>query len=92
MASQSNSSEQLISLDDALDIASRLSNRDKLHLITELSTQLERNPLFERKSAARAERSLLGALAHCGPAPSTEDIDEARDEMLANFPREELTT
>ena len=33
-------------------------------------------------------RSLWGVLQHLGPAPSAEDIDEARREAWANFPRE----
>lgn len=33
-------------------------------------------------------RSLWGALKDLGPAPSAEDIDEARREAWANFPRE----
>jgi hypothetical protein len=34
--------------------------------------------------------SLWGALAHLGPAPSAEEINEARREMWANFPREDV--
>jgi hypothetical protein len=36
------------------------------------------------------KRSLLGLLADLGPAPSAEDIDEARREMWANFPRDDI--
>jgi hypothetical protein len=35
-------------------------------------------------------RSLLGLCADLGPAPSAEDTDEARREMWANFPREDI--
>ncbi len=35
-------------------------------------------------------RSLYGALAHLGPAPSAEDIDEVRREMWKNFPRDDV--
>jgi len=34
--------------------------------------------------------SLFGILAHLGPGPSDEDIDEMRREAWANFPREEF--
>lgn len=36
------------------------------------------------------KRSLLGVLAHLGQAPSAEEIDEARREIWANFPREDF--
>ncbi|GEM_PF-1963916 len=35
------------------------------------------------------KRSLNGLLTDLGPAPSAEDIDEARREMWGNFPRED---
>ncbi len=34
--------------------------------------------------------SLYGIAAHLGPAPSAEEIDEARREMWANFPRDDI--
>lgn len=33
-----------------------------------------------------SKRSLLGALAHLGPAPSAEDIDEVRREVWGGVP------
>lgn len=41
------------------------------------------------EGAARKEptHSLRGLLAKYGPAPSAEEIDQNRAEMLANFPR-----
>ncbi len=35
-------------------------------------------------------RSLRGLLAKYGPAPSAEEIDQNRAEMLANFPRSDF--
>ena len=35
-------------------------------------------------------RSLRGLLAKYGPAPSAEEIDRNRAEMLANFPRSDF--
>ena len=35
-------------------------------------------------------RSLHGLLAKYGPAPSEEEIDQNRAEMLGNFPREDF--
>jgi hypothetical protein len=37
-------------------------------------------------------RSLLGLCADLGPAPSAEDIDEARREMWSGFPREDIAS
>ena len=34
--------------------------------------------------------SLYGILAHLGPAPSEEDIDEIRREMWNDFPRDDI--
>ena len=42
----------------------------------------------EVKAAAKEPtRSLRGLLAKYGPAPTADEIDENRSEMLANFPR-----
>lgn len=35
-------------------------------------------------------RSLRGLLAKYGPAPSAEEIDQNRAEMIANFPRSDF--
>ena len=40
--------------------------------------------------ALQPRRSLYGILAHLGPAPSAEEIDQARAEAWANFPREDI--
>ncbi len=74
-------------LDQILDLTQRLSSRDKLRLIDSLARQL----LQEAEPTHPTPRpSLRGALAHLGPAPSAEDIDEARREAWANFPREDI--
>jgi predicted acetyltransferase len=39
---------------------------------------------------AQPRRSLYGALAHLEPAPSAEEIDQARTEAWANFPRDDV--
>jgi hypothetical protein len=38
----------------------------------------------------KPRKSSRGLLAHLGPAPSAEDIDEVRKEMFANFGRDDL--
>jgi hypothetical protein len=74
-------------LDQIRDLSQNLSPQDKLRLIDDLVQQL----LQERPTPAKKpHRSLWGALAHLGPAPSAEEIDEARREAWANFPREDI--
>lgn len=36
------------------------------------------------------KRNVRGILADLGPAPSEQDIAEAREEMMRNFPREDI--
>jgi len=50
-----------------------------------IATAPEISPLEKKPT-----RSCLGALAHLGPAPSAEDIDENRAEMFANFGRDDI--
>jgi hypothetical protein len=74
-------------LDQIRDLSKSLSPQDKLRLIGDLVQQLLREmPTPEKKPS----RSLWGVLSHLGPAPSAEDIDEARREAWANFPREDI--
>lgn len=65
-----------------------LSPEDKLRLIEDLVQQLRSDP--PPPPAKKPFRSLRGALADLGPAPSAEEIDEMRREAWANFPREEF--
>jgi hypothetical protein len=44
----------------------------------------------EEAPAKEPTRSLRGLLAKYGPAPSTEEIDQNRAEMFANFPRSDF--
>jgi hypothetical protein len=44
----------------------------------------------ERPAAATTPRSFIGLCADLGPAPSAEEIDEARREMWAGFPRDDI--
>jgi hypothetical protein len=73
--------KEAITLDTVLELASQLSTSDQLRLVARLS-----HALADRE--APRPTSTYGLLAHLGPAPSEEDIDEVRREMLANFPRD----
>ncbi len=69
--------------DTVLREAEDLSPAEQQRLATTLLNKLAALPSTPR-------RSLRGVLAHLGPAPSAEDIDEVRREMWANFPRDDI--
>lgn len=73
------------SLEDAWGLAVQLSALDKVELIQRLMDDVKTEL---QGVVPTPRRSLLGVLAHLGPAPSAEDIDEMRKEAFANFPRE----
>jgi hypothetical protein len=68
-------------------LASSLSPEEKLELIGDLVQQLRGKFTPTEK---KPFPSLWGALKDLGPAPSAEEIDEARREAWANFPREDI--
>ncbi|HWE39105.1 MAG TPA: hypothetical protein VG406_21330 [Isosphaeraceae bacterium] len=75
-------------LEQVRNLARGLGPRDKLKLIDDLARQL-----IEEVPPAPAKHpfpSMRGALAHLGPGPSAEEIDEARREAWKNFPREDI--
>jgi len=73
-----------VSLDYVVKLARQLSPVEKVRLIEQVAPDIERE--LEKEPAPT--RSLLGLLKDFGPAPSEEEIDEARREAWANFPRE----
>ncbi len=66
------------SLDQVRELARHLSWGQKLILIEELVSQVR----YEAPSENKPFRTFSGALAHLGPAPSAEEIDEVRRDML----------
>jgi hypothetical protein len=79
--------EKGLTLQNVLELVEQLSLVDKVRLIEQVAPQIERDLL----AAQRVPRkSLRGLCADLGPAPSAEDIHEARCEAWANFPREDL--
>ena len=74
-------------LNEVFDLAKKLSPRDKIRLIEHMAPEVERDLLA---SQPKPRKSLWGLWANLGPAPSAEEIDEARREEWTNFPREDI--
>jgi hypothetical protein len=79
--------ESIAKLKQVLELASQLSLLDKVRLIEWIAPQIERE-LSAGPSTPR--KSLYGLCADLGPVPSAEEINEARQEEWANFPREDI--
>ncbi|MFN3762880.1 MAG: hypothetical protein ACK4WK_06745 [Anaerolineae bacterium] len=79
--------ERMVTLEEALSLVKRLSPLDKVRLIEQITPDIKR----ELMAASLAPRkSLWGLCADLGRAPSAEEIDQARREEWANFPREDI--
>jgi hypothetical protein len=74
-------------LEDALNLALELSPLDKVRLMEQVASTLERD--LAHVEAAPLP-SLYGTFADLGDAPSPEEIDDLRHEMWQNFPREDI--
>jgi len=74
-------------LEQVVSLAKQLPPVEKIRLIERMAPEIERDMLGQRLPR---RKSLLGLCADLGPAPSTEDIDEIRREMWADFPREDI--
>jgi hypothetical protein len=70
------------------ELAKNLSHREKVKLIKSLSDMIEQE--YEEAQPQKPRRVWYGMCADLGPAPSEEDIAEARREMWGNFPREDI--
>jgi hypothetical protein len=81
-----------VTLQQALSIANRLSPLEKVQLIEQIIPDVEAS-LAENApvSAPRPPlRSVYGLCASLGEAPTAAEIDEARQEFLNHFPREDI--
>ncbi len=76
-----------VTLDDVLKLAKQLAPLDKVRLIERVAPEVERDFATQ---AGTETRSLLGLLRDLGPAPSADEIDAARREAWASFPRNEV--
>jgi hypothetical protein len=74
-------------LNHVRELAMSLSPEEQLSLIADLASKLQGQ---DRVPEKKPFPSMRGALKDLGPAPSAEEIDEARREAWANFPREDI--
>lgn len=79
-----------ITIEQVLNFAQTLRPPEQAHLISRLASLMEKNVANAEQKQPTPRRPLHGMLADLGPAPSAEDIDEARREMWANFPRDDF--
>jgi hypothetical protein len=70
-------------VESVLREARKLTPEERQRLREELA-------LVEMQQTPTPRESLYGVAEHLGPAPSTEDIDEARRELWGNFPRNDI--
>lgn len=79
-----------VSFDQVFNLAQRLPLIDQIKLIARPGPAVEQ-ALDKAELPEKSPRLYLyGALADLGTAPSSENIDEIRREMWANFPREDI--
>jgi hypothetical protein len=76
------SSMKVVTADTVLNLLRQLPPRERLRVIAQALPQAKRG-LSETR---RPLKSLRGLCADLGPAPSAEEIDQARREAWANFP------
>ena len=74
----------MMTYQDILENAQQLSLAEKARLLAEISASLQ----HELRAASQPKRALLGIWQ--GVDISAEEIDQARDAMWGNFPREDI--
>jgi hypothetical protein len=76
-----------VTLEEVLKQVKQLSLVDKVRLIERVAPEIERELMIDKPSP---RKSLWGLCADLGVAPSADQINQARQEEWANFPREDL--
>jgi hypothetical protein len=81
-------SSEAVTADTVLTLLRKLQPRERLRVIAQALPEVER----DLSEPPRPLKSLRGLCADLGPAPSAEEIDEARREVWvwAGFPREDI--
>ncbi|NOZ06605.1 MAG: hypothetical protein GXP41_09705 [Chloroflexi bacterium] len=77
---------QPVTVEQVITMLRQLPPRDRLRVVGQVLPGLER----ELPDGPRPRKSLLGLCADLGPAPSAEEIDQARQEAWGSFPREDI--
>ncbi|MCC5646643.1 hypothetical protein LC607_27750 [Nostoc sp. CHAB 5824] len=77
-----------MSLQEVIKLAKQLSTVHKVRLIQQIAPDIERE--LTHKLSTFTRQSLWGLCTDLGNAPSTEEIDLARSEEWASFPREDI--
>jgi len=80
------STTTVVTAEMVLEMLRQLPPRERIRVIATALPEAER----DLAAPPRPLRSLRGLCADLGPAPSAEEIDEARREAWMNFPREDI--
>ncbi|NJR61811.1 MAG: hypothetical protein HC769_25075 [Cyanobacteria bacterium CRU_2_1] len=73
-------------MEEALQLIQQLSTVDKVRLIERLAPEIEQELMTTNPTP---RKSLWGLCADLGQAASADEIDQARSEEWANFPRDD---
>lgn len=76
---------ETITIDTVLTLLRQLPPRERLRVIAQALPETER----DLSAPSRPLKSLRGLCADLGPAPSAEEIGNARHEAWADFPRKD---
>lgn len=76
-----------VTLDEVVRLTNQLSLLDKVRLLVRLTPDIERG---SNMAGSISKRSLWGICADFGSAPSSEEIDQVRRDVWADFPREDI--
>ncbi len=79
-----------ITINQIVNLAKILRPAEQEQLIARLKSLRENSSIKSEPESLTPRRPLRGMLADLGPAPSAEDIDEAKREMWGNFPSEDF--
>lgn len=74
-----------ITFDQVIGLAKQLSTLDKIRLIEQIAPQIKQDLQIDQKGPRQSLRGLWQGLDI-----TAADIDQARDEMWRNFPREDI--
>ncbi len=77
----------MATLEAVLNQAFQLSTLDKVRLIEKVTLRIEQALVGAQ---AKPGRSLWGVCRDLGPAPSAEEIDQARRDQWSGFPRDDI--